>query len=111
MVFKEFNILRYIKKILDGFDQSLYIQQTSNLRLRFESGAVYDLPIETISESPTFYTYQLSENSITSIIDDTTYRKASNIVTGSITICIRPNTRPLYFIHKLFRCSSRCHRI
>jgi hypothetical protein len=82
------------KEDIDGFDQSLYIQQTSNLRIRFTSGAIYNLPIETISESPTFYTYQLSENNIPSIIDDTTYRKASNIITGSITYVLDDTPGP-----------------
>jgi hypothetical protein len=92
--FQGVQYIKIHKEDIDGFDQSLYIQQTSNLRLRFESGVVYDLPIETISESPTFYTYQLSENSITSIIDDTTYRKASNIVTGSIIYVLDPTPGP-----------------
>jgi hypothetical protein len=92
--FQGVQYIKIHKEDIDGFDQSLYIQQTSNLRVRFASGAIYNLPIETISESPTFYTYQLSENNISSIIDDTTYRKASNIITGSITYTLNPTPGP-----------------
>ena len=73
------------KEDISGDDKSFFIENINNLRLLFASNNLYELPIETISEASTFYTYQISDNSITSIIDDATYRKPSNFVTGSIT--------------------------
>ena len=73
------------KEDISGDDKSSFIESINNLRLLFASNNLYELPIETISEASTFYTYQISNNSVTSIIDDVTYRKPSNFVTGSIT--------------------------
>ena len=72
------------KEDISGDDKSSFIESINNLRLLFASNNLYELPIETISEASTFYTYQISNNSITNIIDDATYRKPSNFVTGSI---------------------------
>jgi hypothetical protein len=73
------------KEDINGDDKSPFIESINNLRLLFASNNLYNLPVETISEASTFYTYQISNNSITSIIDDVTYRKPSNFITGSIT--------------------------
>jgi hypothetical protein len=73
------------KEDINGDDKSPFIESINNLRLLFASNNLYNLPVETISEASTFYTYQISNNSVTSIIDDVTYRKPSNFVTGSIT--------------------------
>jgi len=73
------------KEDINGDDQSQFIQDINNLRLLFESNNLFELPVETISEASTHYTYQISENGVVDIINDTTYRKPSNFITGSVT--------------------------
>ena len=73
------------KEDINGDDKSSFIESVNNLRLLFASNNLYELPVETISEASTFYTYQITENGVTSIIDDATYRKPSNFITGSVS--------------------------
>jgi hypothetical protein len=92
--FKGVQYVKIHKEDINGDNKSSFIENVNNLRLLFASNNLYELPVETISEASTFYTYQIAENGITSIINDTTYRKPSNFITGSVTYTLSDTPGP-----------------